>query len=414
MVSLLRRRDFALLRLGGFVSLAGDWVLHAALPFFVYERTGSTVATAAMIVAELAPGVVIGSFAGVYVDRWNRKWVLVHGSLVQAAAVSLLLLVAGGGPIWLVYVVAAAASCAAAFTEPAEGALLPALVGKDELLAANALAALNNRLARIVGLAAGGVLLGAVGLGAVVAVDVVSFLAGALLVALVAAPKAPRRAARVSAWRDWLDGVRLVRRDRRLALLFGVLGLMTFGGTMLDPLTAGWVHDVLHRGPAVFAGLTAASSAGGLLGSVVVGRFALRVAPRALVGWTSIAAGALLLLRFNVPSVALAFTLAVPNGITSVASAIGVQTLVQQSVRDEQRGRVLGSLGASGALLSLAGAAVGGALGEVVGIVPALDVAACLVAVSGVVVLRPWGPAPVAGPHSSLRSTDRRRPARAP
>jgi MFS family permease len=122
----------------------------------------------------------------------------------------------------------------------------------------------------------------------------------------------------------------------------------------------------------------------------------------------------LLAVRFSVPSAGLAFALAVPNGITSVASAIGVQTLVQQTVRAEQRGRVLGSLGASGALLSLAGAAVGGALGELVGIVPALDVAASLVALSGVVVLRLWGPAPDSLPHSSLRSTDRRRPARVP
>jgi Na+/melibiose symporter-like transporter len=411
---LLRRRDFALLWVGGFVSLAGDWVLHAALPFFVYERTGSTVATAAMIVAELAPGVLVGSLAGVYVDRWNRKWVLVHAGLAQAAAVSFLLLVAGNGAIWLVYAVAAAASCAAAFTEPAEGALLPELVEPDELIAANALAALNNRLARIAGLAAGGVLFGAFGLSVVVMVDVASFLAGALLIALVAAPHRERPAERASAWHEWLDGVRLVRRERRLALLFAVLGLMTFGGTMLDPLAAGWVHDVLHRGPAVFAGLTAVSSASGLVGSVVVGRLGARLAPHALVGWTSVAAGVLLAVRFNVPSAGVAFALAVPNGITSVASAIGVQTLVQQTVRAEQRGRVLGSLGASGALLSLAGAAVGGALGEFLGIVPALDVAASLVALSGVVVLRLWGPAPDSGPHSSLRSTDRRRLARVP
>jgi Na+/melibiose symporter-like transporter len=390
-LSLLRQRDFGLLWLGGLVSLAGDWMLHAALPFFVYERTGSTVVTAAMIVAELAPGVVVSSFAGVYVDRWNRKLVLVHGSLVQAAAVCLLLLVAAGGPIWLVYAVAAAASCAAAFTEPAEGALLPELVETNELIAANALAALNNRLARIAGLAAGGVLFGAFGLSLVVVVDFASFLAGALLIALVAVPWRERPAEPSSAWHEWLDGVRLVRRERRLALLFAVLGLMTFGGTMLDPLTAGWVHDVLHRGPAVFAGLTAVSSGSGLLGSVVVGRLGSRLTPHALVGWTSIAAGVLLGVRFNVPSASVAFVLAVPNGITSVASAIGVQTLVQQTVRDEHRGRVLGSLGASGALLSLAGAAVGGALGELVGIVPALDVAAFLVALSGVVVLRLWG-----------------------
>jgi len=76
------------------------------------------------------------------------------------------------------------------------------------------------------------------------------------------------------------------------------------------------------------------------------------------------------------------------GGVTSVASSVGVETLVQRGVRDERRGRIFGALSASGALLSLAGAATGGALAEVVGTVPMLNVAAGLTALAGVVVLR--------------------------
>ena len=257
MLSLLRRRDFALLWVGGLVSLAGDWVLYASLPFFVYERTGSTIATAGMIVAELAPDVVLGSPAGVLVDRWNRKHVLVYGSLAQAVAVLLLLFVAGGAGIWLVYAVAAATSTAAAFTAPAEGALLPALVSVDELVVANAMSALNNRLARVAGLAAGGALFGALGLEWVVLIDAASFAAAAALIGAVRVPQPVLRGAGSSArfWHEWADGARLVRGDPTLAVVVAVLGLMTFGGTMLDPLTAAWVRDVLDRGPEVFAWL---------------------------------------------------------------------------------------------------------------------------------------------------------------
>src|SRR5918998_256014 len=171
MLSVLLRRDFALLWFGGLISIAGDWILRAALPFYVYERTGSTVATAGMIVAQLAPSVVLGSFAGVFVDRWNRKRILVVSNLLQAAAVALLVLVPGGGSVAVVYIVAALESALVAFSGPAETALLPTLVGDADLLAANALNALNNRIARVVGAAAGGVLLGSVGLEAVVLVD---------------------------------------------------------------------------------------------------------------------------------------------------------------------------------------------------------------------------------------------------
>src|SRR3990170_672516 len=108
MLSVLRRRDFALLWSSGLISIAGDWLLHVALPFFVYERTGSTIATAGMIVASLTPAVLLGTFAGVFVYRWDRKRVLVVTNLLQAATVALLLLVPGEGWLWLVYVVAAA------------------------------------------------------------------------------------------------------------------------------------------------------------------------------------------------------------------------------------------------------------------------------------------------------------------
>jgi hypothetical protein len=77
-------------------------------------------------------------------------------------------------------------------------------------------------------------------------------------------------------------------------------------------------------------------------------------------------------------------------GVTSVAGSIGAETLAMQSVRDEFRGRVFGSLNATLGLLSLAGAAAGGLLAEVLGIVPMLNVAAALIALSGAVVLRAY------------------------
>src|SRR5918994_4667037 len=135
MLALLRSRDFGLLWFGGLISVAGDWILYAALPYFVYARTGSTVATAGMVVAHLAPSVFLGSIAGVFVDRWDRKRVLVLGNLLQAGAVALLLLVPDGGWLGFVYVAAGMQSAVGAFSEPAESALLPALVGDRDLVA---------------------------------------------------------------------------------------------------------------------------------------------------------------------------------------------------------------------------------------------------------------------------------------
>ena len=401
MLAVLRRRDFALLWAGGLISIAGDWVLRAALPFFVYARTGSTVATAGMIVAELAPGALLSSAAGVFVDRWDRKRVLVVSNLLQAAVVALLLLVPDGGALWIVYAVAALQSALASFSEPAEAALLPTLVDDAQLVPANALNALNNRLARLVGAPLGGALLAYVGLEAVVVVDCVTFVVAALVIAPIATPRAARASAPDDGeavakagsafgafWADWLDGLRIVRRERAIAVLFFVFGLMTFGGTMLDPLDVAWVRDVLGEGPEVYSWLLTTHAATGLVGTLLVGRFGASLTPRALIGWSSLVAGAALALRYNLPAVPLALSMAAVTGLSSVVSAVGVQTLAQRAARDEYRGRVYGALGASGALLSLLGATTGGALAELVGIVTMLNVATALIVVAGLVVFR--------------------------
>jgi MFS family permease len=99
-----------------------------------------------------------------------------------------------------------------------------------------------------------------------------------------------------------------------------------------------------------------------------------------------------LAVRFNVPSVPLALSLAAVGGVLAVASSIGAETLAMRTVRDEYRGRVFGALVANGSLLSLAGAATGGLLGEVVGTVTMLNVACALTALAGIVVLRAFAP----------------------
>jgi MFS family permease len=402
LLGVLRRRDFALLWLSGLVSIAGDWVLFAALPYFVYQETGSTVATAGMTVAELAPGVVLASAAGVFADRWDRRRVLMVSDLLQGVTVAALLVVADGGYLWVVYVVAALQSAVSAFSTPAEAALLPSLVPAERLVEANALNVLNNRLGRLIGVPLGGVLLAALGLQAVVALDSLTFLVAAGLVAPIVAPAGGRgaeavvgpaqpatevRTALAGVWVEWVDGLRIVRDDTTIATLFLVFGLMTFGGTMLDPLAAPWVRDVLQSGADVYAALLAVHAVAGIAGAIGVGALGRRASPRVLIGWSSLIAGVSLLVRFNLPVVWVALVLSGLSGVLSVASSVGAETLAQQRVPERLRGRVFGSLQSTTWLLSLLGAAAGGAIGALAGVIPALDVASILVGVSGLVVL---------------------------
>ena len=392
MIGVLRRHDFLLVWSGGLVSVAGDWMLMVVLPYVVYAATGSTVATAGMVVAELVPGILLGSVAGVFVDRHDLRRLLVWANIGQAMVVSLLLVAPGATSLVLVIVVAVLQSTLAAFSQPAESALLPRLVPTEELVPANALNALNNRLGRFAGLPLGAAVYAAAGLHAVVVVDVLTFVAAAALLCRIAAqPRIGAAPGPSGAWRsfaaEWLEGMHLVRRDGTVAVLFLVFGLMTFGGTMFDPLVVAWVRDVLDEGATVYALLMVAHSVSGIAGSLVVGAWGARLSARVLCGWGSVLAGALLLVKFNVPVVTVAVALSLVQGLVAVASAVGVESLAQERVPATHRGRVFGSLQAVVWLSSLLGAVAGGVGAQLVGLVPMLDVAAVLTALSGVVVL---------------------------
>lgn len=402
MIATLRQRNFALLWVGGLIALTGDWMLLTALPYYVYQRTGSPLATTMMTVVSILPSVLLGSVAGVFVDRWDRKRLLVVGNVLQMVIVIALLLVRDEQWFWVVYAVACAQASVSAFVVPAENALLPQLVTQQHLLAANALNALNNNFARLVGPPLGGTMLALFGLEAIVVVDSVSFLLAAVCIALIT-PSVPRVAndivvapliavhavaARWSTfWQEWRVGLTVIRQDQRIITLMIVLGITTFGGTMLDPLYPPFTNDVLRAGAQGFGWLLTAQAVGGVLGGAVIGHVGAVLPPARVLGWGSIGIGLLLLIQFNIPVLPLALTIAFLIGPEQVAAGAALQTLLQTSVSDPYKGRVFGAIGTSTAVLSLAGGGLAGPLGARLGIVPALNIAAGLTVVAGVVAL---------------------------
>ena len=139
MFAALRKRNFALLWIGQFVSLAGDYMLYVALPFYVFQLTGSVLQTGTMFVAETLPRILFGSFAGVFVDRWNRRWTMIVSDVTRTVILLLLLFVHSQNLLWLVYVVTILQATISQFFTPAVGALTPLLVDEQQLLAANSL-----------------------------------------------------------------------------------------------------------------------------------------------------------------------------------------------------------------------------------------------------------------------------------
>src|SRR3712207_1685988 len=138
------------------VSLSGDWLLQVGLAYLVYDLTGSPLASGVALVAAIGPQLLLGSFAGVLADRWDRRRTMIASDLLQAVGL-LPLLAASADRIWIVYAVALWQGIVSQPFLPAERALVPELVPAADLLSANALNGQNSSVARLVGSFAGGV-----------------------------------------------------------------------------------------------------------------------------------------------------------------------------------------------------------------------------------------------------------------
>jgi MFS family permease len=387
-LTVLRRRDFALLWFAGLVSLTGDWMLIVALPITVNQLTGSALATGGVLIANKLSALFLGSVAGVFVDRWDRKRTMVVANLVRAPVLLLLGAVDSAERVWIVYVVAATVSAVGQFFRPAENALLPRLVGQEDLVPANALNALNDNLSRLAGPALGGLVALWFGLGGVVAVDAASFLVAAGMIAAIAASTRPDRTPQPDAaaamatgavvWREWLAGLRLIRDNPVLRVVFGVFAVASLGEGVMQ--TAFWIYidQALGGGTREAGWLLSAQAAGSLVGAVVIGAWAKTQPPVSLLGWGAIGVGLIDLMIFNYPAFAsaiwLGLVLMAVDGVAATAFGTGYTTELQAEAVDSYRGRVFGALGATSALFMIGGAAIAGLARERLGAVAVLTI----------------------------------------
>ncbi len=394
---LLTNRNFSLLWWGGLVSMMGDWALRIALPVYIYQETGSTLATGLMFMAGTLPRILLGTLAGIFVDRWDYRRTLITANLLLA--VSLLPLALATGWLWLVYLVAAMQAAIAQFVGPAENALLPKLVPEEQLSSANALNALNNNLARLVGPAIGGLGMGFFGLSGVVVLDAATFLVAAGLVALVAATRKPSRlegtpeagGGLAAVWLEFLAGLRLIRRNRAVLTLLGMAALMALGEGVMSTLFIPFVTEVLGGQALEVGWLMSSQAVGGILGGVAISSVARRFAPVRLLGWGALGLGVVDLFIFNYPAwfptlipALLLFALA---GLPVSALQAGYLTLLQTQVAAPFRGRVFGSYGTVTAIFNLVGIGAAAYLGDQLGIVPVINTQGVVYVLAGLVAL---------------------------
>lgn len=401
MIATLRQRNFALLWLGGMISQTGDWLLIIGLPIYVYVQTGSALATGIMLITAYVPNLLFGSIAGVFVDRWDRRRTMIICSLLMALGLLPLLLVHDQGSLWIVYIVLFFESSLEQLVIPAENALLPNLVSEEQLVQANSLKSISSNLARLIGAALGGLVIGLLGLRGTTLLDALSFLFVCFMVYLITMPRREAEEEKTSKptitaslqqlGRDWLEGLHQIYRRHALTILFAMIAVQSLGEGVFGVLLVVFVKKVLGGNAILYGSLLSIQALGSLIGGAFIGQIGSRFSSSRLLGICTCIFGIIDLMIINIPlfihssvPVLLLFFLV---GIPGVGGIVAFNSLLQTLVEDKLRGRIFGALLTIEALLVLVGMGLAGILGDKLGPVLLLNIQGSVYTLSGILAL---------------------------
>ena len=370
----LRLPTYRNLFAGQVVSDIGDGITLLLLLLVINDLTGSTIALALMAIAEAVPHFTVGLVAGVYVDRWNRRTVMLAADLLRAGIVLSFAFVATAGIVPLLYVLAFAQSSVSTFFRPARGALLPKIVPAEGLPAANSLAQGSQLIGTVVGAGIAGLLFGTFGSGVVgFGIDAATFVVSFLFIARIAAShgritaaahdEAPR-----DVRRSVLEGLTIVRGSRALSgsLIAAAVSMLGLGAVnvLFVPLIVG----DLKVDPTWMAGIELAQTVAMLMAAGVVVFLARRLAPTTIITLGLAGIGICIGLMSGVTAIWQVLLLLFVVGWMVTPLQAMLQTIVQTTATDATRGRVVSLLQASLSTASVTSMALGGVLGELIGI----------------------------------------------
>ena len=360
-------RDFALLWQGQLVSGLGDIVYEIALGFWVLAATGSTALMGSLMAIAVLPRVVIGPFAGVWVDRLDRKRILIGMDLLRGAAVIAVATAAFSGrlEVWMVFAAGTVIGIGGAFFTPALGSVVPDIVPSGRLVQANSAMALVSTGAGVIGNSAGGFLFAAIGASRLFLFNGLSYLVSALALFAVRIPAHRSPAVPPPFWSDLRAGMSFVWKISGLRALFLCAMVLNFfavmGITLFLPLfqrTEGW-------GPARY-GVTMALLTGGLFLGFALSSIVHIPPARRFRVFQACGVGMMLMLipfplvESHVARLVLVFA---AGGATAVLNSL-IPATRQLSVPPEMRGKTFALLGSVSQGLMPIAMALAGVLAE--------------------------------------------------
>lgn len=304
-LALFANRNFSLLWIGQLVSFFGDRVHQVALYVLVIDR-GTPFDLGIVAAATTVPNIFLGPLAGALVDRWDRRRTMIACDLVRAGLV-LLVPVVIDISTWLVFAIAFLVATVGLLFRPAKTAIVPSIVKEEQLVTANSASTLSETLADVLGIPLAAAIVAALAglIGAAFVMDAGTYVASALLIAVMVVPREVIEAAPFSArtvWREMADGWNFLTGQRELLsnTVVSTIAQLAFGAEVVCSIL--YAEQVLDRSvldyPQNYGWMSGALGLGSVVAGLIVGTFATKapkgvmtIAGFVLMGACMVAAG---------------------------------------------------------------------------------------------------------------------------
>lgn len=267
-------RVFTVIWAGQLLSLTGSAMTTFALTVWLWQETGQATTVALHAFFTFAPGLLMSPLAGVLVDRWNRKWVMLSSDIATGLGTLgiLILLSSGQLQVWQLYALAAWSGTVGAFQLPAFAAATTTLVPKANFARANAMRSLASSSAQVAAPALAGTLLSVAGVAPILLIDLTSLTLAVLALLIVHVPDhgSTDRQEDESFWDEALTGFRFLVKRRGLLGLTIAFTALQFFGMMIVTILAPMILARTDGNEAVYGLVSTAMGSGGVAGGLVL------------------------------------------------------------------------------------------------------------------------------------------------
>ena len=359
-----KSRNFQRLWLAQLVSQFGDRINQLALVGLMAERVpGSAMELAKLMAFTIVPVFLVQPFAGVFVDRWDRRTTLLICDVVRGLLVlSIPFAFFAGQSMIPIYVVVFLAFCFSRFYSPAKMSIIPDLVEKESLLMANTLVSTTGMVAFVLGCALGGFLVDRYGARNGFIIDGATFLVSAALVfsidisiklkmdknSILKVSKEIIGPIRRSVWSELGEGLRYLAHNKELRLIIAMISTILAAAGAVYVVIIVFIQESFQSVTRDLGVLAVCLGAGLFLGAVLYGKWGKRLVWYKTMFWSMFTGGALLtafalMVHFD-PRLTAAMVLALALGIVTGPMFITANTIIHVVSDEHMRGKVFSAL----------------------------------------------------------------------